>query len=168
MGSTRSILHPEWQCWMVCRPSRAEILCCRLVLQCYSQPSQYLWSDHCGVFHVVHQGEGGEQGDPLMPMLYALGQHGALESMLLTSTISTWCVLWSEWVPSRKLLRRSGDMPEFRFTWGRRRCGIVEVTTHLGVARCTGLLNALIRTHVSGEAMDCPSKESLGVPIGHD
>ena len=24
------------------------------------------------------QGEGGEQGDPLMPMLYALGQHQAL------------------------------------------------------------------------------------------
>ena len=45
---------------------------------------------------------------------------------------------------------------------GRRRCGTVEVTTHLGVARCKGLQNALIRTHVYGEAMDCPrSKESV-------
>ena len=38
------------------------------VLQFYSEPSQYLWSDDCGVTHVVHQGEGGEQGDALMPM----------------------------------------------------------------------------------------------------
>ena len=28
----------------------------------------------------IPQGEGGEQGDPLMPMLFALGQHGALEA----------------------------------------------------------------------------------------
>ena len=29
--------------------------------------------------HEISQGEGGEQGDPLMPALYALGQHRALE-----------------------------------------------------------------------------------------
>ena len=29
----------------------------------------------------IHQGEGGEQGDALLPMLYSLGQHGALESI---------------------------------------------------------------------------------------
>ena len=29
----------------------------------------------------IHQGEGGEQGDPLMPMLFALGQHQALRSL---------------------------------------------------------------------------------------
>ena len=28
----------------------------------------------------VEQGEGGEQGDPLMPLLYALAQHRALEN----------------------------------------------------------------------------------------
>ena len=43
--------------------------------------SQYLWTDDCGNTHVIHQGEGGEQGDALMPMLYALGQHGALLSL---------------------------------------------------------------------------------------
>ena len=31
-----------------------------------------------GVVHDVVQGEGGEQGDPLMPALFALGQHRAL------------------------------------------------------------------------------------------
>ena len=48
------------------------------VLQFYSEPSQYFWTDESGHTHVVHQGEGGEQGDALMPMLYALGQHRAL------------------------------------------------------------------------------------------
>ena len=31
-----------------------------------------------GTAQHIPQGEGGEQGDPLMPMLYALGQHGSL------------------------------------------------------------------------------------------
>ena len=33
-----------------------------------------------GVTQSIPQGEEGEQGDPLMPMLFALGQHGALEA----------------------------------------------------------------------------------------
>ena len=34
--------------------------------------------------HTIDQGEGGEQGDPLMPLLFALGQHGALEAVQRT------------------------------------------------------------------------------------
>ena len=45
------------------------------VLQFYSEPSQYLWEDDTGDTHLIHQGEGGEQGDPLMPLLFSLGQH---------------------------------------------------------------------------------------------
>ena len=42
-------------------------------------PLTYWWDDDDeGVTHEVVQGEGGEQGDPLMPALYALGQHRAL------------------------------------------------------------------------------------------
>ena len=37
--------------------------------------STFLWH------HDIPQWEGGEQGDPLMPMLFALGQHGALEAV---------------------------------------------------------------------------------------
>ena len=44
----------------------------------YSSPSRYLWEDQEGVVHTIDQGEGGEQGDPLMPLLFSLGQHGAL------------------------------------------------------------------------------------------
>ena len=39
----------------------------------YGQPSLYIWEDD--------QAEGGEQGDALMPLLFALGQHSALASV---------------------------------------------------------------------------------------
>ena len=42
----------------------------------YSSPSMYWWTDDAGGTHEVWQG--GEQGDPLMPALYACGQHRAL------------------------------------------------------------------------------------------
>jgi hypothetical protein len=45
----------------------------------YGQPSEYVWTDDSGTQHTIRQGEGGEQGDPLMPALYALAQHRALE-----------------------------------------------------------------------------------------
>ena len=44
----------------------------------YGSPSTYFWEDEMGTTQYIPQGEGGEQGDPLMPMLYALGQHGSL------------------------------------------------------------------------------------------
>ena len=45
----------------------------------YGSPSTYLFYDERGIAHEVRQGEGGEQGDPLMPCLFALGQHEALQ-----------------------------------------------------------------------------------------
>ena len=45
------------------------------------QPSEYLWFDEQGRAHSILQAEGGEQGDPLMPALYALGQHPALRAV---------------------------------------------------------------------------------------
>ena len=48
------------------------------VMQFYGSPSTYLWEDEEGVNHEIPQGEGGEQGDPLMPALFALGLHQAL------------------------------------------------------------------------------------------
>ena len=46
----------------------------------YAGLTEYVWSDQDGNDHTVQQGEGGEQGDPLMPLLFALGIHGALEA----------------------------------------------------------------------------------------
>ena len=42
-------------------------------------PSEYLWEDSQGVVHNIPQGEGGEQGDTLMPLLFAVGQHQATQ-----------------------------------------------------------------------------------------
>ena len=44
----------------------------------YGRPSRYLWEDDHGVVRAIEQGEGGEQGDPLMPLLFAVGQHAGL------------------------------------------------------------------------------------------
>ena len=44
------------------------------------QPSQFLWEDAESTVHTVAQGEEGEQGDPLMPLLFSSGQHAALEA----------------------------------------------------------------------------------------
>ena len=44
-------------------------------------PSTFLWEDDEGTVHHVRQGEGGEQGDPLMPLLFGLGLHRALVSV---------------------------------------------------------------------------------------
>ena len=48
------------------------------VVPFYAEPSTYVFYDAQGAVHEIRQGEGGEQGDPLMPALCALGQHAAL------------------------------------------------------------------------------------------
>ena len=37
----------------------------------------YLWEDELGNTQEIPQGEGGEQGDPLMPMFFSLAEHPA-------------------------------------------------------------------------------------------
>ena len=62
------------------RPARGRTLsppACGLRLF-YGQPSSYCWWDATGACRTVPQGEGCEQGDPLAPALFALGQHEAL------------------------------------------------------------------------------------------
>ena len=44
----------------------------------YGAPSSYMWEDAEGVEHTIWQGEGGEQGDALMLLLFSFGQHTAL------------------------------------------------------------------------------------------
>ena len=53
----------------------------RLVNMFCGAPSKSLWEDDSGTVHTIDQGEGGEQGDALMPLLYSLGQHGALQKL---------------------------------------------------------------------------------------
>jgi hypothetical protein len=45
----------------------------------YAYDSEYTWEDEEGEFSKITQAEGGEQGDPLMPLLFCLGTHDALD-----------------------------------------------------------------------------------------
>ena len=47
----------------------------------YGQPSRYAWTDEDGSRTWIEQAEGGEQGDPLMPLLFSLGIKGALATV---------------------------------------------------------------------------------------
>ena len=47
----------------------------------YGRPSEYLWEDAQREVHSIAQGEGGEQGDPMIPLLFAVGQHHALDTV---------------------------------------------------------------------------------------
>ena len=51
------------------------------LLLSYGQQSTYLWEDQSGVVHDILQGEGGEQGDALMPALFSLGLASALREI---------------------------------------------------------------------------------------
>ena len=46
-----------------------------------ARPAIYSYVDDEGVVHEIDQGEGGEQGDAMMPLLFALGQHNALSEV---------------------------------------------------------------------------------------
>jgi len=50
------------------------------VMSAYGTQSTYFWTDAQGNTHDIRQGEGGEQGDALMPALFSLGIHDALEN----------------------------------------------------------------------------------------
>ena len=47
----------------------------------YAQPSRYSWVDEEGHRRTVTQAEGGEQGDPLMPLFFSIGIQQALEEV---------------------------------------------------------------------------------------
>ena len=50
----------------------------------YANPSLYNWWDDAVRKRTIVQAEGGEQGDPLMPLLFSIGLQGALEEVAVT------------------------------------------------------------------------------------
>ena len=48
----------------------------------YARPSSYTWYDDGREQRTVTQAEGGEQGDPLMPLLFSIGIQGVLEEVV--------------------------------------------------------------------------------------
>ena len=55
--------------------------CLPFVSMFYTHPSTYVWHDQEGNPHEITQAEGGEQGDPLMPALFSLGQKAGLQAV---------------------------------------------------------------------------------------
>ena len=83
----------------------------------YGQPSVYLWRDDAGVEHDIVQGEGGEQGDPLMPPCTPLGSTTPCRRWRLNSARAKPCSrTWTTSMPyaNRPELLRSS-------TWSLRR-----------------------------------------------
>ena len=105
----------------------------RFVRLFYSEPSAYLWEDAEGVVHTIHQGEGGEQGDPLVPLLFSVGQHDALsaihEGMRVHERLFAY--LDDIWLVSKP--DRVGDLLNSaeRELWGRARIRVHSGKTHV-------------------------------------
>ena len=79
-ASERSTWSLATQCCKGCWAWKTVTVCFHLS-GFYGDPSTFLWEDDLGGVHHIRQGEGGEQGDPLMPMLFSLGQHAALTAI---------------------------------------------------------------------------------------
>ena len=47
----------------------------------HASPSEYSWVDDARRSRIVHQAKGGEQRDPLMPLLFSIGIQDALEEV---------------------------------------------------------------------------------------
>ena len=83
--------------------------------------------------HTIQQGEGGEQGDPLVPLLFSVGQHDALsaihEGMRVHERLFAY--LNDIWLVSKP--ERVGDLHNSaeRELWGRARIRIHAGKTHV-------------------------------------
>ena len=95
------------------------------------QPSVFLWEDETGEVRHIQQGEGGEQGDPLMLLLFCLAQktrRWSFSHCLTTCTLRV-RIQVAPAKAHRTLERNSRDTPTFPSTTGKPRCGTEEVMT---------------------------------------
>ena len=92
--------------------------------------------DELGNTQEIPQSEAGEQGDLLMPMLFSLGEHPALEAiqrrlidgeklLAYLDDITVLCSQREFWQWSPSLMKSSLTMHRSACTMGRRRCGTV-------------------------------------------
>ena len=74
-----------------------------------AQPTSYEWEDQHGSRHQIWQHEGGEQGDPLMPLLLCLAVHNPLTAIQdqLRPGEYVFAFLDDRYAPSSTLSQRS-------------------------------------------------------------
>ena len=128
----------------------------------YGQPSSYIWEDDAGEVHSIPQGEGGEQGDPVMPLLFCLGQHSALrrswqvygreKHCSRTWTTSTWSANQTGWEQSTtSSVSICGTNAEFPSTQGRPSCGTKVPPTHPIAPDCSARQRTSLQRQWCGE-----------------
>ena len=136
-----------------------------------------------GDMHEIPQGEGGEQGDPLMPMLFAMGQHRALEAVqrrLVTMkscsrswTMCTWFAHPRELLMFWQFWHRSFNVTHTSIcTRARPKCGTEAVRSRKGIEAITRAARAVKPDAIvwRGETSLPPEEQGikvLGAPIGH-
>ena len=91
----------------------------------YGSPSEYLWEDNEVNVHSIPQGEGVEQGDALMPLLFCLGQQQCNgnsrkgSDSLLALTTFTWSRAAEQVGEIYRILEESLRVFDHRFVTGR-------------------------------------------------
>ena len=133
------------------------------------QPSTYIWEHEHNVVHSIHQGEGGEQGDALMPLLFSVGQHGReggqAVSRFLCPSEKLFAFLDDIYVlcpPARVVevyvfFRQScGDMQESRSMGERPRSGTKPACILEDVKFWSALPSKRIQRQLCGQVLGCP------------
>ena len=103
----------------------------------YGQRSEYMWEDDLGEIHTISQGDGGEQGDAMMPLLFSLGQHRAHEEAARRLTPGEHLLAFLDDTffvsPPHRAGRSTtslrclcGGTQASESTWARHSCGIVQ------------------------------------------
>ena len=147
----------------------------------YAQPSVYFWEDDCGRVHTIHQGEGGEQGDPLMPLLFSLGQHPALEAVQRQCPDHTVMAFLDDiYLVSKTQEVREGYVSVERELWRHAKIRVHEGKTHIwnlaGIKPeiCDVLQRAAEAAKPGARVWrgsEVPTEEQgikvLGAPVGH-
>ena len=167
---------------LIAMPGGSEAL--SFVRSFYGQPSRYVWEDEFGEVHHIDQGEGGEQGDALMPLLFSLGQHMQLwrrsghdcsperGSSLSWTTFTLSPLLIGSVSCTTTFCKRSCiGMPAAASTWGRLRFGMPLGTGLLFAIFWRGSHKLQTQRRGCGRDLEFPWKNRgvriLGTPLGH-
>ena len=133
--------------------------------------------------HTNHQGEGGKQGDPLMPLPFSVGQHDALSAIQrgMREQERLFAYLDDIWLVSKP--ERVGDLLSIaeRELWGRARIRIHSGKTHIWnrsgrkpadcdeLQRRAEMLDEEARVWTGSEITSTQQGiKVLGCPLGHE
>ena len=141
----------------------------------YAGDSAYVWVDGTGTSHLVRQGEGGEQGDPLMPALFSVGLHTALQH--IHSHLHPGEMVFA-YLDDVYVLCEPNRVRDVFCLVRTSLAELVGIQVHFGKTRCWNAAGAeppevqALGEHARVGGDDAPSDSRgikvLGTPVGHD